>query len=97
MPISKLVITWLVLSYVFLCTVSLTMPIWGMELFSDIAEPLPQETIFITLPHALPTAKPDLFHCHQCDGLGFKTNNTDTVMSASTQTSAPKSSKIDLK
>ena len=82
MPPSKLIVFSLMLGYVFFCTLSLTMPIWGAELFSNGQDPLPQREVPSGLPVNLNVPQP----CVLCEGIQLQVTSGDTPMSGSTQT-----------
>lgn len=81
MPASRLIVVSLLLGYLFFCTVSLTMPIWGAKVFSDIKEQLP--------PQDHPTGLPVIHHtpepCTLCEGIRLQVTTLDLPMIASNQ------------
>ena len=62
-----------IISYVLLCTLSLTMPIWGIGLFSNIVEQLPQKDVLGALPPAADDTQP----CSVCEGLRLPVSHLD--------------------
>ena len=72
-PTANSIIYTVIISYVFLCTLSLTMPIWGMGLFSNIIEQLPQKDVLGALPPIAEDGKP----CSVCDGIRLPVSHLD--------------------
>jgi hypothetical protein len=85
MPPSKLIVISLMLGYLFFCTLSLTMPIWGAELFKNIKDPPPQREVPTGLPVTHPAPQP----CVLCEGIRLQVTSHDLMTLASTPAAPP--------
>jgi hypothetical protein len=85
MPPSKLIVISLMLAYVFFCTLSLTMPIWGAELFSNIKDQLPERASPTGLPVILNSPQP----CVLCEGIRLEVTSHDLMTLASRPAAPP--------
>ena len=79
-----------IISYVLLCTLSLTMPIWGIGLFSNIVEQLPQKDVLGALPPIAEDTQP----CSVCEGLRLPVSHLDDPIHVSPAPEPPELLKL---